>query len=1089
MNSLLRLFLSYTVVVGLALLTTGAQAAPSAISAKKTALASRDTLNPAGFVITQVSTQAACTGNTVQVYFSSVKPVSTGTTFNAEFIEQNDPNAAAVAVPVSGTASPLELTMPTTLVPGSYLLRLASADGVLRAQHATPVRVTTQPIVRLSGDATIRRGEPALLDVGTNSTGLLTVGLSDGSIVLLDAANPASRRIRLSPTATTTYTITSVTSDCGTGTFSGSGTVTVVPGIRIDSLSNYRFCGGDTIRVYFSTDAALGADPAAWSLLIGPPSTTTGNLVSYTGIGKVLNVQNNVLTVAIPQAEGAIYSGVYSAQLLYKDPATGQAQYGVVHNRAVNVGTVPKAALPADFSTALDGPQGINLLVNVTGGRDYELTLSDGSTRRVTTDEQFFAHTTRFDLFVDKTTTYTVQSVRNRCGVGTVEGRVTVNLNNPDRRVLYLKKPDSLYCPNALLSLDFGTSGTFTATNEFRVELSDGLGDYYGNYVDTVRAAGAVSFPAPPDAGFYRLRIVATDPAITSNDVGFFVSVAEPKVTLTLDYKGVGNGFTNGSTTVVLPGTTAELALGFQGTPPFRYELSDGTFGQTTASFVSLQRYPQTTTTYSVKSLTTGCGTSQVSNSVTLAVQPILVRVGPVSAYACADNSLIVPLSAVGHVPDGTTYTVQTAADSATGIYRDLPTTGTPPLLRASLSADLVGKPYFLRVAAKAGSQTYVSRPTPTAVSVRTAPAVRLTTPDGQTAVQLDADQATVGLTLSSPVRETFSVLLSDGRVLDGFTNGSVYVAPANLTSATTYSIVSVSNVCGYGTAEGSVRVSYKPGLRKIQTSANELCAGSAWTVSYERVGEFASDNQFVFSLRDAGGLSTSLPATAVGEGITTLTVPASQKGGSYSLVVTATAPAQPVVSAGPQLTVRALATGELTGPVSVFKGDSAQLSIALTGTAPYTYTLATPTGEQTMTTAQSLYVIRLKPDTTVRYQLLSVADSQCGSGIASGTAVVTVTLLTANEPALPLSVSVYPNPTSSYLRIDGAWNNNQPVGVQMVDLAGHTVVEQSLSRSPVGTPGGTFTHDLDLSQLPTGTYLLRLRVGEQTDVRRVVKQ
>jgi len=1037
-----------------------------------------------GLLITQLSTQALCPGGSLQIYFSAEKPLSATGVVTADLISRR--SAAVVSVPVSGTASPLRLTVPDTLVPGSYRLRLRTAGAA--GTYAGAININPVPIVNLRGSTTIRRGEPAVVTLDVTGIGPISINLSDGSQVPTEGLERTIfRSVSLFPDTTTTYRVTGLTSGCGTaGTISGSAVVTVQPSVRIDSLSSYRFCGGDTIRAYLSVDsAALGASPAAWAFLIGPPTSATGNLGSYTGYGTVLSIRNRVMTVVLPgPGQGDIYSGVYAVQVRYPDRAE-QAQFGVVHNRLVRAGTVPRAILPANFSTELDKPQGINFQVTVTGGRDYEITLSDSTIRRVKTDEDFYTQVARFDLFVDKTTTYTVRSVRNSCGVGTTEGQVTINVRQPDERVLYLKRPDSLYCPGSLLRVSFGISGTYTAANRFRLELSDGLGTFYGNYVDTVRtAADTLQFRVPEEASFYKLRLVATDSGVVSNETGFYVSEFAPKATLAITPDDRRAGYTDGATTVVLPGASAELVLGFQGQPPFRYELSDGTKGQTNATFVSLKRFPQTSATYYLKSLTDGCSTAPASNTVALTVQPFLMQIGTVNSYACLGNELPVPIVTAGRVPDSATLVVQAATDSATGTYRDLPTAGLLPGLRVTVDTAMIGKNLFLRVVARTSSLTLTSLPTASPITVRSAPNVTLTTPDGQTAVQLEPNQTSAELKVASKARDVFSVRLSDNQLLDGFANGSLFVAPASTTAASTFTIQRVYNVCGYGTASGQVRVSYKPGLRGLTATDSLLCAGSSWTVGYERVGELAADNRFVFSLRDSTGQLTRLTETTAVQGQLTLPIPRVQKAGSYSLHVEATSPALTLVNSGPRLVVRALPTASLTGTASVIKGDSAGVSVALTGSAPWSFTVSGPGGSQTVTTGQSPYRIRIRPDTTVTYRLAGVSNGQCGTGIASGTAVITVTILTASEPALPLSVSVYPNPTSSYLRISGQWEGGPAVTLQLIDASGRPVLDESAGRS-----FGAFAREVDLSPFPTGVYLLRIRVGDRTEVRRVVKQ
>ena len=117
----------------------------------------------------------------------------------------------------------------------------------------------------------INFGQTALLDASIPTTGPLVLTLSDGTQETVQATElgPA-RTLRVTPTQTTTYSLRSVGSTCGVqgaeaGT--GSATVTVRPGFRIDSLSTNALCAGQEVSVFFTTnEATVSTDPATYSL-------------------------------------------------------------------------------------------------------------------------------------------------------------------------------------------------------------------------------------------------------------------------------------------------------------------------------------------------------------------------------------------------------------------------------------------------------------------------------------------------------------------------------------------------------------------------------------------------------------------------------------------------------------------------------------------------------------------------------------------------------------------------------------------------------------------------------------------------------
>lgn len=77
-------------------------------------------------------------------------------------------------------------------------------------------------------------------------------------------------------------------------------------------------------------------------------------------------------------------------------------------------------------------------------------------------------------------------------------------------------------------------------------------------------------------------------------------------------------------------------------------------------------------------------------------------------------------------------------------------------------------------------------------------------------------------------------------------------------------------------------------------------------------------------------------------------------------------------------------------------------------------------------------------------------------------------------------NISVYPNPTEGPVNIDINGYDLERSGVIVTDMAGRTVMQLTeLSECNV----------LDLSDNPTGVYLLKVRIGEKENVYKIIKQ
>ncbi|GAB3959825.1 hypothetical protein GCM10028805_56650 [Spirosoma harenae] len=180
------------------------------------------------------------------------------------------------------------------------------------------------------------------------------------------------------------------------------------------------------------------------------------------------------------------------------------------------------------------------------------------------------------------------------------------------------------------------------------------------------------------------------------------------------------------------------------------------------------------------------------------------------------------------------------------------------------------------------------------------------------------------------------------------------------------------------------------------------------------------------------------------------------------------------------------LATASLADNLMIYEGQSAKLSVAFTNDSPWSFTyrdstaagLGTPVS---LTTATTPYLIDVKPLKTTAYLLTNVSNS-CGTGsLINRKVLVTVSsLLAADDPSLAAAVEIYPIPATSLLtiRINGLLTGQKAV-LELMDMQGRLLqrseTQQTVSSFPV-------------SSQHSGTYIVRVRVGERTASKRVIK-
>ncbi len=152
-------------------------------------------------------------------------------------------------------------------------------------------------------------------------------------------------------------------------------------------------------------------------------------------------------------------------------------------------------------------------------------------------------------------------------------------------------------------------------------------------------------------------------------------------------------------------------------------------------------------------------------------------------------------------------------------------------------------------------------------------------------------------------------------------------------------------------------------------------------------------------------------------------------------------------IGAGQPVTFHAVPTAQLSGDASICSGQTATLTVNLTGVGPWTFTYINAAGNPVTVTANSSpHTFTVSPPATNVYSLTSLSDSNC-NGTVSGNAIVSV-----NTPPSAVGVSSVCEPT----------NTTYTVSFQIVggDAASYSV-------TPSGTLNGS---NFTSNPIPSGT-------------------
>lgn len=140
--------------------------------------------------------------------------------------------------------------------------------------------------------------------------------------------------------------------------------------------------------------------------------------------------------------------------------------------------------------------------------------------------------------------------------------------------------------------------------------------------------------------------------------------------------------------------------------------------------------------------------------------------------------------------------------------------------------------------------------------AVRTYPSASISS----TNTNINAGEST-NLVVSLGGSGAWSFQLSDGTSVENFRQNS-YIFSKSPAESTTYSVVSVKNMCGTGSTGGSTTINViQPQIQAEALSTSTICQGQSIRLSISIVGKLSSNSQLVIQISDpAGNNFTDLP-------------------------------------------------------------------------------------------------------------------------------------------------------------------------------------------------------------------------------------
>jgi surface protein len=269
------------------------------------------------------------------------------------------------------------------------------------------------------------------------------------------------------------------------------------------------------------------------------------------------------------------------------------------------------------------------------------------------------------------------------------------------------------------------------------------------------------------------------------------------------------------------------------------------------------------------------------------------------------------------------------------------------------------------------------------------------------------------------------------------------------------------------------------PTLSFANSSVAKACAGGNFTITYNVAGLFNSNNRMAVYLSDANGNFTNSRqliglVERTGGGTIPVVLPTNATSSNkYRIRVEGTAPeifsnssGDFEISALPEVpTIRqendALVTSATSGIQWFFDG------VAIAGATSQRYT---PTDAQIMGRNN--------------YAVIVTNANDCKSTSATFSGYVKSIPTSTADPVLSSKLSVYPNPAQDKVLLELGMEKAGKVSLRMVDALGKEVYQQTVT-----TTTTNLKHEINLTDIASGVYVLMVNVDGKVAVRRVVKQ
>ncbi|MDR6562095.1 MULTISPECIES: T9SS type A sorting domain-containing protein [unclassified Arcicella] len=870
-----------------------------------------------------------------------------------------------------------------------YSLQVVSKRlGIESNNYSSGITVYSEPVVEIvSSESTINFGDRKNLILKYSGYGAFKIEMSDGQIINSFSSNKEDNTsVEINPLKTTEYYIKSFSSTCGNGVGKEKVKITVLEGIKADSIKVGEYCEGSTCEVKFLTNAQISVG-----------SLVKVKLVYYDREVelKATVIKENIASFTIPEGMSGMTSYSKAFAIVYTDKLPNIFR----SPNYIDILTKPSAEISFPFyDVTLATPQAQNITVDVRGGKPFELVLSD-STKYVTTNGlsngEIWTQSFTVPVYVANSKTFSVKSITNVCGtkIGS-QNRLNVKVNTQENalRLLSSKAVNDTICVGRTLDLMLLTSSNFNSDDLFKVSL-------FNNYLVEVTTLGNIKrgksqiiIPTTLTSGYYYIGVTSSNGMIKSNTLPIAIQ-SKSRIGLSTSY------------TDLLAGVKTSFGIWIYGYGDNEVVFSDGSkkvYNSINGSLnTSFEKAFTQSSTFGITSINNQCGVGTVeTKDITIQVSPYRIYIDMPVNYEyinnlCVNTMMSIPFQFVGN-NNNQSFSIQIAKETDQ-IYTTLQSNIKVSPATVLLPSTLMAGKYKIRFI----SSDNVVKSNEVLIQVDTPPNAKLQLNDGTVTKTINAGEQIVleinDANLTSSGIRTYIIQDNDNNKMVNRQSDSRYQY-LYLTENKEYKLISAINKCGVGNTMSTVKITVKPvlGMKIVATTDNRYCIGSNLATTFYSQGKFEVDNVFkVYGINESNEKIELFKS--VNNGSFSIPLGSNLKKGNYKIQFESTNPAMTKEIASVFITAKPDVT--LSGGAIINAGSYVYLNVKNNDSYKSIYN----TGEVLNYELSSGFKGSINGfDTdgktrilfsTTTTQLLTIKSisNTCGVGVASGSASITV--------------------------------------------------------------------------------------------------